>query len=129
LILAAFGIGLTPWSVPARAHFSLLEKPGKAAYWTNLAFATVVEACRGRALNSRGTHEATFAIDDVTISPKTAVGRYRKRRKGARRHFPLSQRTRIRADWSGQKTMSAWTDIYIHDATQRERILAAFQAL
>jgi hypothetical protein len=89
-----------------------------------------IENFRGGALSSRGTHEAVFAIDDVTIAPETVASDVAENgEKAIGVIFRCVGTPCIHADWSGEKSLSAWTDIYVQDPTQRDQILAAFQAL
>jgi hypothetical protein len=89
-----------------------------------------IEEYRDGLLSSRGTHEATFAIDDVTASLETAdQDRTESGEKAMGVIFRCVGAPCIEAVWDGQKSMSAWTDIYLQDAGSREQILAAFQAL
>ncbi len=88
-----------------------------------------IEDYRGGALSSRGTPEATFAIDGVRIALETASDVAENGEQAGAVMFRCVGAPCIRADWSGQKSMGASTDIYIQDATHRQRIFAAFQAL
>jgi hypothetical protein len=87
------------------------------------------EDYRDGALVSRGTHEATFAIDDVTISPETADDVSEKGDRALGVLFQCVGAPCIDAVWDGQKSVSARTDIYVQDLSHRERILSAFRAL
>ena len=89
-----------------------------------------IEDYRDGSLKSRGTHEATFAIDAVTVSLETAD---QDTTEGGEKAMGVIFRCVgapcIDAVWDGQKSTSAWTDIYLQDAGSREQILAAFHAL
>jgi hypothetical protein len=87
------------------------------------------EDYRDGALVSRGTHQASFAIDDVRISPETADDVSEKGEKALGVLFQCVGAPCIRAVWDGHPSVSARTDIYIQDSNQRERILSAFRAL
>jgi hypothetical protein len=89
-----------------------------------------IENYRDGSLSSRGTHEATFAIDDVTVSPETSdQDTTESGEKAMGVIFRCVAAPCIEAVWDGKKSMSAWTDIYVQEAKSREQILAAFQAL
>lgn len=89
-----------------------------------------IEDYRNGSLSSRGTHEATFAIDDVTVSPETSDrDTTESGEKAMGVIFRCVAAPCIEAVWDGKKSMSAWTDIYVQDAKSREQILAAFRAL
>ena len=83
----------------------------------------------GGVLTSQGTHDATFAIDDVKISEEIGddVAENGERARGVM--FRCVGSPCIQAVWGGEKSVSASTDIFIQDATQRGQILVAFQAL
>lgn len=87
------------------------------------------EEYRGGALTSTGTHDATFAIDDVKIAEETADDVAENGEKARSVMFRCVGAPCIQAVWSGAKSVSASTDISIQDPAQREQILAAFQAL
>jgi hypothetical protein len=87
------------------------------------------EDFRDGALVSRGTHQASFAIDDVKISPEAADDVSEKGEKALGVLFQCVGAPCIRAVWDGHPLASARTDIYIQDSNQRERILSAFRAL
>jgi hypothetical protein len=87
------------------------------------------EDYRDGSLSGRGTHEATFAIDDVRVSVETAPDLTESGEPALGVLFSCAGAPCIEAVWDGQKSMAAETDIYIQDAAQRERILAAFEAL
>jgi hypothetical protein len=77
-----------------------------------------------------GTHRARFPIDDVTV--ENEVSDFDTTESGAPALgviFRCKGAPCIHANWNGDDSMSAWTDIYIDDAKTRERVLAAFQAL
>ena len=77
-----------------------------------------------------GTHHARFGIDDVTV--ENEVSDFDTTESGAPALgviFRCKGAPCIHANWNGDDSMSAWTDIYIDDAKTRERVLAAFQAL
>ena len=85
---------------------------------------------RNGALVKPGTHEATFAIDDVTVSLETSdqdVTEGGEKAEGVL--FRCVGAACIEAVWDGQKSMSAWTDIYLQEPKSRAQIFAAFQAL
>ena len=88
-----------------------------------------IEDYRASALTSEGTHEATFEIDDVRLSVEVSddVAENSENARGVM--FRCIGAPCIQAIWSGAKSVSASTDIYVQDASQRHRILAAFQAL
>ena len=87
------------------------------------------EDYRAGALTSEGTHEATFEIDDVRISDEVSDDVAENGAKARGVMFRCVGAPCIQATWSGAKSVSASTDIYVQDASQRQRILAAFQAL
>ena len=89
----------------------------------------LIEDYRASALTSEGTHEATFEIDDVRLSDEVSddVAENGGNARGVM--FRCIGAPCIQAIWSGAKSVSASTDIYVQDASQRHRILAAFQAL
>ena len=77
-----------------------------------------------------GTHRARFSIDDVTV--QNEVSDSDTTESGAPALgviFRCKGAPCIHANWNGEESMSAWTDIYINDANTLERVLAAFQAL
>jgi hypothetical protein len=85
---------------------------------------------RDGALVKPGTHEATFAIDDVTVSLETSdqdVTEGGEKAEGVL--FRCVGAPCIEAVWDGQKSMSGWTDIYLQEPKSRAQIFAAFQAL
>ena len=85
---------------------------------------------RNGAIVKPGTHEATFATDDVTVSLETSdqdVTEDGEKAKGVL--FRCIGAPCIEAVWDGQKSMSAWTDIYLQEPKSRAQIFAAFQAL
>ena len=84
---------------------------------------------RNGALVTPGTHRATFAIDDVTVSLETADDMTETGEKALGVMFRCAGGPCIEAVWSGQKSTSSWTDIYIQDPEARERIFAAFRSL
>ena len=84
---------------------------------------------RNGALVTPGTHRATFAIDDVTVSLETADDMTENGEKALGVLFRCAGQPCIDAVWSGQKSTGSWTDIYIQDPAVRERIFAAFQSL
>ena len=80
-----------------------------------------IEDYRDGSLSSRGTHEATFAIDDVTVSPETSdQDTTESGEKAMGVIFRCVGAPCIEAVWDGQKSMSAWTDIYVQDAKSRD---------
>ena len=82
------------------------------------------------ALVKPGTHETTFAIDDVTVSLETSdqdVTEGGEKAQGVL--FRCIGAPCIEAVWDGHKSTSAWTDIYLQEPKSRARIFAAFQAL
>ncbi len=87
------------------------------------------EDYRNGAIASRGAHEARFAIDDVAISFETTGDATERGEKAKGVLFQCSGAPCVHAVWDGKPSVSAKTDIYIQDASQRERILSAFQAL
>jgi hypothetical protein len=87
------------------------------------------EDYRAGALTSEGTHEATFAIDDVSISDEVADDVAEDGGKARGVMFSCLGPPCIQAVWSGAKSVSASTDVYVQDAAKRHRILAAFRAL
>ena len=87
------------------------------------------EDYRGGGLASRGTHQARFAIDDVTISPETTDDLSDEGEKALGVLFQCAGAPCVHAVWDGKPSVSTRTDIYIQDANQRERILSAFRAL
>ena len=85
---------------------------------------------RGGALKSRGTHQAKFALDDVTISLEASPTDTTETGEQARGVvFKCAGPPCIAAVWNGKASMSASTDVYLQDAASREQILAAFQSL
>jgi hypothetical protein len=89
----------------------------------------IFEDTRHDARGSEGTHESTFAVDDVKISDESADDIAESGEKARGVLFRCIGAPCIRAVWSGQKSLSAQTDIYIQDTARRERILAAFRTL
>jgi hypothetical protein len=87
------------------------------------------EDYRDGVLVSTGTHQARFAIDDVTISPETADDESEKGGKAQGVLFQCVGPPCVHAVWDGEPSLSARTDIYIEDASQRDGILSAFRAL
>jgi len=88
------------------------------------------EEYRGGTLKSRGTHEAKFALDEVTISLETSPADTTDAgEKALGVIFKCLGAPCIEATWNGKASMSASTDIYLQNAAAREQILAAFQAL
>ncbi len=84
---------------------------------------------RAGALTSEGTHEATFAIDDVKISEEVTDDVAESGGKARGVLFRCVGAPCIQAVWSGAKSVSASTDIYVQDAARRNQVLAAFRAL
>jgi hypothetical protein len=85
---------------------------------------------RNGVLVKPGTHEATFAIDDVTMSLETSdqdVTESGEKAQGVL--FRCIGAPCIEAVWDGRKSMSAWTDIYLQEPKSRAQIFPAFQAL
>jgi len=87
------------------------------------------EDYRDGALNSQGTHQARFAIDDVTISPETTDDISEKGEKAQGVLFQCVSAACIHAVWDGKPSLSARTDVYVQEANLRHRILSAFRAL
>jgi hypothetical protein len=87
------------------------------------------EDYREGAIVSRGTHQARFAIDRVTISPETTDDVSDEGERALGVLFQCSGAPCVHAVWDGKPSDSARTDIYIQDANQRDRILSAFRAL
>lgn len=89
-----------------------------------------VEGYRDGVQSSKQGHQATFAIDDVAISLErsaqdtTAAG---EKARGVM--FRCAGAPCIDAVWDGKPSRSAWTDIYVNDPAERERIFDAFRAL
>jgi hypothetical protein len=89
-----------------------------------------IEDYRDGSLNSRGTHQAIFPIDDVTVSLESSdQDATESGEKAMGVIFRCVGAPCIEAVWDGRKSTSAWTDIYVQDAGSRNQILAAFQAL
>ena len=88
-----------------------------------------VEDYRAHALSAQRTHAATFAVDDVAISEETADDLAENGEKARGVLFTCVGAPCIEAVWSGEKSMSASTDVYLQDETQRRQILDAFRAL
>ncbi len=87
------------------------------------------EDYRDGALVSQGTHQARFAIDDVTISLETADDESEKGGKAQGVLFQCVGAACIHAVWDGEPSLSVRTDIYVQDANLRDKILSAFRAL
>ncbi|HZZ63437.1 MAG TPA: hypothetical protein VFE63_20105 [Roseiarcus sp.] len=87
------------------------------------------EDYRAGALVSRGTHQARFPIDDVTISPERAEDLSENGGKAEGVLFQCVGAACIHAVWDGKPSLSARTDIYVEDANLRDGILSAFRAL
>ena len=87
------------------------------------------EDYRAGALVSQGTHQARFAIDDVTISPETADDESEKGGKAQGVLFQCVGAACIHAVWDGEPALSAKTDVYVQDANLRDGVLSAFRAL
>ncbi len=84
---------------------------------------------RGDAV-TRGTHQAEFIIDDATIASE--VSAYDMTESGDEARgvmFRCKGGPCVAAVWNGKPSTSAWTDLYVHDAATRQRILDAFRAL
>jgi hypothetical protein len=94
-----------------------------------ISTAESVEDYRADALNAQRTHAATFAIDDVAISEETADDLAENGEKARGVLFTCIGAPCVEAVWSGEKSTSASTDIYLQDDTQRRQILDAFRAL
>jgi hypothetical protein len=90
-----------------------------------------IEDYRNDALVSRGTHQATFAMNDVMVFPETSsADTTESGQKAQGVIFRCAASTPcIDAVWNGRKSMGSETDIYLQDPTSREQILAAFQSL
>ncbi len=89
-----------------------------------------VEDYRNGAQSSKGGHQATFAIDDVAISLETsAQDTTAAGEKAQGVLFRCAVAACIDAVWDGKPSTSAWTDIYVNDPAERERIFDAFRAL
>jgi hypothetical protein len=88
-----------------------------------------VEDYRGGALIARRNHEAAFAIDEVAISEETTDDIAETGAKARGVLFKCVGAPCIEAVWSGEKSTSAWTDVYVQDEAQRRQILDAFRAL
>ena len=88
-----------------------------------------VEDYRADALSAQRTHAATFAIDDVAISEETADDHAENGEKARGVLFTCVGAPCIETVWSGEKSTSASTDIYLQDETQRRQIFDAFGAL
>jgi hypothetical protein len=79
---------------------------------------------------SPGTHRTHFPIDDVTVASEVSVHDLTEAGQDALGIlFRCKGAPCIHAEWNGAASMGAWSDIYIQDASTRERVLAAFQAL
>lgn len=87
------------------------------------------EDYRHGAVVSRGSHQAKFAIDDVTVSLETTDDVSETGEKAQGILFQCIDAPCVRAVWDGKPSVSARTDIYIQNANQRDRILRTFQAL
>jgi hypothetical protein len=87
------------------------------------------EDYRNGARTAQRTHQAEFAIDDVAISEETADDFAETGNKARGVMFKCVAAPCIDAVWSGEKSTSAWTDVYIQDEAQRRRILGAFRLL
>jgi hypothetical protein len=88
------------------------------------------ERYRGGKLISRGTHQATFAIDAVAVSLETSdQDTTENGEKAEGVMFRCVGAPCIDSVWDGKKSTSAWTDVYLHDPEMRERIFTAFMAL
>jgi hypothetical protein len=87
-----------------------------------------VEDYRNGALSAQRTHEAAFAIDEVAISEETTDDLTETGDKARGVLFKCVGAPCIEAVWSGEKSTSAWTDVYVQDDTQRRQILRAFRA-
>ncbi len=89
----------------------------------------IFEDCRQDTRASEGSHESTFAVDDVKISDERADDIAENGEKAHGLMFKCEGPPCIEAVWNGQKSVSGQTDIYIQDTGRRERILAAFRIL
>jgi hypothetical protein len=88
------------------------------------------EKYRKDAVTSRGSHQATFAIDDLTMSLETSDQDTTENGEKAQGvMFRCVGAPCIDSVWDGKKSTSAWTDVYLHDPEMRERIFTAFMAL
>ena len=88
------------------------------------------EEYRKGELKSRGTHRARFALDEVSISLEASSSDTTESgEKAMGVMFKCVGAPCIEAVWNGKASVSSWTDMYLHDATIRARVLAAFQAL
>lgn len=87
------------------------------------------EDYREGALVSQGSHQATFAINDVAIALETTEDLTDTGAKAQGVLFKCRGQPCVQAVWDGQKSVSPKTDVYIQDAGQRDQILDAFQAL
>jgi hypothetical protein len=77
-----------------------------------------------------GTHQAVFSFGDVKISMESSDTDVTGAGEPALGIiFNCAAPKCIQAKWSGQASLSDWTDIYLADATLRARILAAFEFL
>ncbi len=87
------------------------------------------EDYRKGALVSRGEHQATFALNDVAISPEITEDLADTGAKAQGVLFKCFGQPCVQAVWDGQKSVSDKTDVYIQEAGQRDQILTAFRAL
>jgi hypothetical protein len=77
-----------------------------------------------------GTHQAVFSLGDVNISMETSDTDATGAGEPALGIiFNCAAPKCIQAKWSGQASLSDWTDIYLQDATLRARIFTAFEFL
>ena len=77
-----------------------------------------------------GTHQAAFSLGDVEISEATLPGDVTPDGKPAQAVMIACVKPGcVAAVWSGQKSQSDKTDIYIHDGATRAKILAALRYL
>jgi hypothetical protein len=89
-----------------------------------------IEEYRNGSLKSRGTHQATFPIDDVTVALETSdQDTTESGEKAMGVIFRCVGAPCIQTVRDGQKSTGAWTDIYLQEAGSRNRILDAFRAL
>jgi hypothetical protein len=89
-----------------------------------------IDEYRNGALSSKGTHQATFAIDEVNVSLETSPqDRTETGEQAQGVMFKCVGAPCIEAVWNGKQSISAWTDIYLNDADERKRIFEAFRTL
>jgi hypothetical protein len=105
-------------------NFKTNDKGGVA-----LSMDESIEDYRGGALVGTRTHTAALALDEVAISENTADDLAENGDKARGVMFRCTGAPCIDADWSGAKSMSAWTDIYLQDDAERGKILNALKVL